>query len=636
MMHKFLFFIILCCASLPVCADQDQDFLEAYDAFDAGNQAKLADYANKLKNYVLEPYVAYWQIKLRIEDTSPAEVRNVISHYSDTPVAGLLLTDWLKSLGKRQQWDLFNQEYVKSSNDDIELTCYGFQGRIYRNDPEVLREARPLWFSGQDLSEGCTPVFNALFKEELLDEEDTWQRIRLALESGNTGVARRVNEYLPAKQKLDLGVLDKITRNSNRFLEKRVFNFKTRGGRELVVYAINRTARTAPLIAYQHWSNIKENFSDADQKYMMGRLAYYAASQLLPEADTWYEWVNLKSLNDTQLEWKVRSALRADNWLHVISAINHMSPSKQQQANWRYWKAVAFIEQGNISDAQPLLVPLSREHNFYGQLAREELGTPLEIPMGTYQPSPEEIDDLLKNATIKRALAFYRLNLRTEGMKEWALATRNFNDRQLLAAAELARRYQLYDRAINAAEQTVQLHDFNLKYLAPYREFLQERVNKLGLDEAWVYGLIRQESRFIMDARSNAGASGLMQIMPATAKWLAKQIGIKRYSKTEITSLNTNITFGTYYLKQLLNSMDNHPVLASAAYNAGPIRAQSWRSRKPIEGAIYAETIPFSETRDYVKKVMNNTMYYARQFGQHAISLKERLGVIYPRGQTAE
>ncbi|MGA0025190.1 MAG: lytic transglycosylase domain-containing protein, partial [Burkholderiales bacterium] len=155
--------------------------------------------------------------------------------------------------------------------------------------------------------------------------------------------------------------------------------------------------------------------------------------------------------------------------------------------------------------------------------------------------------------------------------------------------------------------------------------------NQLDLDEAWVNGLIRQESRFIVRARSSAGASGLMQLMPATARWVAGKIGLRNWHWSKVTEVDTNISLGTYYLRHVLDTLDGSPVLASAAYNAGPGRARGWRADDGMEAAIYAESIPFSETRNYVKQVMANSSYYAHNFSRQLQSLKARIGVIEPR-----
>jgi soluble lytic murein transglycosylase len=205
------------------------------------------------------------------------------------------------------------------------------------------------------------------------------------------------------------------------------------------------------------------------------------------------------------------------------------------------------------------------------------------------------------------------------------------SDAQLLAAAELARRAEIFDRAINTADRTAQDHNYHVRYLAPFREVFRAQAQALELEEAWVLGLVRQESRFIVDATSSAGARGLMQLMPATARWIARRIGLS-FSPQQVAEVETNVALGTGYLKHVLESL-GHPLLASAGYNAGPGRAQRWRDAKPLEGAIYAETIPFNETRDYVKRVMANTMFYAALLGGPQPPLKERLGTIAPRAQ---
>jgi soluble lytic murein transglycosylase len=205
----------------------------------------------------------------------------------------------------------------------------------------------------------------------------------------------------------------------------------------------------------------------------------------------------------------------------------------------------------------------------------------------------------------------------------------------LLAAAELARRMEWYDRAISTAERTRDLHDFELRFLAPYRELAQKAARENDIDEAWVFGLMRQESRFVNVARSSVGASGLMQIMPATARWIAKRLGIKGFNTNEMRDPARNIQFGAYYLRHIQDTLDGSPVLATAAYNAGPSRAQRWRDAREMEAAVYIESIPFAETRDYVKKVMSNAIYYAVRFNQPSVLLKDRLGTVPPRKSPA-
>ncbi|SCY19477.1 soluble lytic murein transglycosylase [Nitrosospira sp. Nl5] len=644
-MRNFLvgLFFAVCVGNLM--AGQDDDFIAMREAFQTGNAIRVAAYAQNLRGHVLEPYAAYYQLRPQMENitVSADAIKKFLYRYQDSPLGDRLHGEWLKTLGKAQQWALFAEAYPGLVNGDTEITCYSLQQRLAApleqrlaaNDFSVFDEVRPLWFSGRDLPESCTPLFNALITAEELTVEDVWTRLRLALEAGNVSVAKRVNQYLPANEALNERKLTAAADNPLRYLEKHRNEIKTRADREISLFAMLRLLRNGPDQAYAYWPRIRERFNETEHSYFMVHLADQAARRLNPRALDWFREAADTSapvpLSDAQLGWKTRAALRTGNWTLVLDTIEAMSAAEQQAGVWRYWKARALKAGGKIAEANAILAPLSTEHNFYGQLAEEDMGVIIGTPAEPYKATAQEIAAIGKLPGIQRALALYRLNLRTEATREWAWAIRGFDDQRLLATAEVARRHGIYDRAIHTADKTVLQHDFSLRFLAPHRDTLRDLLKQQELDEAWVYGLIRQESRFIADARSSAGAMGLMQLMPATAKWVAKKIGMQKYHKNLANEVNTNLMLGTYYLKHVLTLLDNQPLLASAAYNAGPRRPWQWRGEKALEGAIYAETIPFSETRDYVKKVMSNSMYYANTFGHQVKTLTQRLGIVAPK-----
>ena len=615
-------------------AGLDNEFLVAREAFRAGDMKKLEAHAVRFKGHVLEPYVNYWRLRSRINVAGAEEIRAYISSNNDTPLSDLLRSDWLKLLGRSQQWDAFNAEFPRLVREDIELTCYALQAKMRVSPAAALTEARPLWFVARDLPESCTPLFNALIAAKQLSEGDLWTRIRLALEIGQTTLAQRIGELLPSGHAPDEKLLAAIAANPAGYLEKKTFDAKTRAGRETAMFAVHRLARNSPQQAATHWVKMESAFSAEERGYVWGMLAYLAAMRHQPAALEWY--ARASDLSDLQLAWKARVALRLGNWQQVLSAINAMTPKEAGEGAWRYWKARALKASGNAAEADTILKALAGEFTFYGQLALEDLGGKVVSPAARFKPGAEDLRAIAKVPGLQRALTLYRLSLRVDANREWLWTIRGFDDRQLIAAAELAARSHLYDRAINTADRTVELHDFSLRYLAPYREVLKTHVSQLDLDEAWVYGLIRQESRFIAEARSHAGASGLMQLMPGTARWVAKKLGLKDWRWSEVNELETNVSLGTWYLRHVFDALDGHPVLASAAYNAGPGRARAWRPGGAMEGAIYAETIPFNETRDYVQKVMANASYYGHVLGQQAQSLKERLGTIAPRQRDRE
>ena len=611
----------------------DDAFLAARDAARAGDSRRLDQLAPRFQGHVLEPYVQYWRLRIRLEAREPEEIRRYLGLNRDTPLSDNLRRDWLKVLGKNAQWETFNAELPALVADDVEITCYALQARA-RVDNQALREARPLWFVARDLPDSCTPLFDALLEAQQLSEEDVWTRVRLALEAGQVGLAGRVAGWLPKGQAPDSRVLSSISGNPAAYLTDLRTDLKSRASRETAMFAVHRLARTSPSQAVAQWTKIASRFSEEERGYVWGMLGYFGAMRHDPAALDWF--ARASGMSDLQLGWKVRAALRAKRWPEVLAAIDAMTPKEAEDPAWRYWKARALRVTGREAEALALLKPLSADFSFYGQLATEDLGGRVQSPPQAYKLTEQDIAAIAARPGIQRSLALFRLDMRLEAVREWIWAIRGMTDRQLLAAADVARRNAVYDRAINTADRTVFEHDFGLRYLAPYRDQLKAAARQVDLDEAWVNGLIRQESRFIAQARSRVGAGGLMQLMPATAKWVAGRIGLKDWHWSQVNDVDTNLSLGTYYLRHVLDTLDGSPVLASAAYNAGPGRARAWRSDQEMDAAIYAETIPFNETRDYVKKVMSNSSYYAHNFSQQMQSLKARIGVIEPRARDRE
>lgn len=611
----------------------DEAFLAAKDAARSGDSRRLDQLAPRFQGHLLEPYVQYWRLKIRFEARDPEEIRRYITLNRDTPLSDQMRRDWLKLLGRNGQWETFNAELPMLAADDSEITCYALQSRS-RVDSLALREARPLWFVARDLPDSCNPLFEALLASQQLSEEDVWTRIRLALEAGQAGLASRVAAALPKGQAPDVRVLAAVSGNPAGYLNDLKGDLRSRAARETTMFAVHRLARTSPQQAAAHWTRLAPRFSEEERAYVWGMLGYLGAMRHDPAALEWYS--RASGMSDLQLAWKARAALRAKRWPEVLEAVNAMTAKEAEDPAWRYWKARALKVLGREAEAQAILKPLSAEFSFYGQLALEDLGGALQSPAAASKLSDAEIAAVAARPGIQRALALFRLDLRLEGVREWLWAIRGMTDRQLLAAAEVARRNAVWDRAINTADRTVFEHDFGLRYLAPYREQLRAAAKQVDLDEAWVNGLIRQESRFLAQAKSRVGASGLMQLMPATAKWVAGKLGLRDWHWSQVTDVETNLSLGTYYLRHVLDTLDGSPVLASAAYNAGPGRARAWRADQPMEAAIYAETIPFNETRDYVKRVMANSTYYANNFSQQLQSLKARIGSIEPRQRDRE
>jgi len=610
-------------------SSEDRSLLQARDAFISGDGFKLAGCIEKVRGRVLESYVAFWGLRLRLEQASPEELRSFLVHNEGTILAEQMRRDWLRVLGKKGQWDLFRQEFPLLARADFEVDGYALQERWLRNDPSVFAEIRSLWKFPKALPSGCAPVVEAMLQSGGFTSRELCDRFRLLVQAGLLGEAKRIAERMPAGQAPAGYRIDDAAGAPARFLERGVVKPETAAGREPAIVALIGLARNDPKEAFRFWDGrLKEDFPPEDRQWVWAMLATYAARCHLPEALDWFRKAGELPLTDEQLAWRVRIALRQEKWPEVKGAIERMSPSVRREPAWIYWLGRSLCTLGAKDEGHELLRPIAGGHDFYGRLAAEELGKPLEVPPKAAAATPEELEAVAALGGIRRALALYGLGLRTEAVEEWRWAVQGMDDRTLLAAAELARRNGIWDRAISTADRTVSSHDFSLRYPAPYGDVLQRQARIRDLDEPLVLGLVRQESRFLTDARSSAGAEGLMQLLPSTARIAAKTIGMKNFRPSHLVRPEVNAELGAFYLRQMLDRFGGNTVLAIAAYNAGPIRANKWRDVKPLEGAIYVETIPFSETRQYVKKVMANAVYYAALSGGEKRSLKSCLGTV--------
>ncbi|MBV8660193.1 MAG: lytic transglycosylase domain-containing protein [Burkholderiales bacterium] len=629
---RLLALVLPLCFALHARAALVDDLNAARDAAHVGNLNKLSDLATHIDGTALEMYPRYWLIAAQIDQMPEQQIAAFLDRYAGSVMADRLRADWLRSLGKRGQWDTFEREWPKlvQWESGSDLACYRLQLANVRHDTAMLeREGKPLWFTDKGLPDPCAPVFDALIDQGLLSEDDVWTRIRLALTANNPDFASLLLARLSHPNGIDAKKIQAVATKPIKAIPS--LNLSTRGGRELAIFAVLHAAHTS-LDAGEALLPQVSHLPQVDRQYLASALGVLAIRKLDDRALGWFQsGLPVRDLTTDQRGSYARAALRKQDWRTVAQVIDAMPADESTQPTWRYWRARAWGQEGNTIQAGKLYASLANEQSFYGLLAREDQGPVVDMTAGHYKPNREELEQVRSIPSVERALALFAMDWRLEAVREWNWGMRGLTDQQLLAAAEVARQAEWYDRAIYSAERTRDIHDFSLRYLAPYRDITAEYAKNLGLDEAWVYGLIRQESRFVTVAKSGVGAHGLMQLMPATARWVARKMGTG-YNPSAVNEVGTNIQLGTFYLKHVLDSLGNQPVLATAAYNAGPGRARAWRSDRPLEGAIYAETIPFTETRDYVKKVMANAIYYARAFGQGETSLTRRLGTIAPRG----
>lgn len=590
----------------------DKIFLELREASKNNDAAKARDLGQKLSKYDIADYVTYFQIKPRLfdkggspraETTADDAVDQFLKKYAGTALADRLRNDWLLVLGKRKDWSNFDREYAQFVlDDDTQVKCYAFQSRFAKGEPVsvLAAEVKNTLLDSRHFGDACPELVNSIYKANGFSKYEVATFSRMAIENNFETLANRFD------------VLDPVA-------------------------DIVRSARKSPEAAFRNfdkkaWRTNKENTAAA-----WGSIGQYLAKKLDPNAlkafKLQHELGHHHLLTPETQEWKVRAALRVGDWLIVKETIDHMTPSvKKRDPAWTYWYARAQKELGDESLAKEGLQALIDQYHFYGQLAREDLGMKIYVPKRVVAEEAL-VKQMSVNKSFARAGRFYGMNMRFEGNREWNWELRGLSDKHLIAVAEHARRIGLYDRAVNTADRTKLEHDFSLRYPTPFKESLTPIAGSIGLDTNWAYGLIRQESRFIMNARSHVGASGLMQVMPATARYVAKKIGMNSFKPSQLDDMKVNLTLGSNYLNMVLQDLDGSWTLASAAYNAGPGRPKMWREKLPrtVEGAIFAETIPFNETRGYVKNVLANASYYAAMSSNKTPSLKQNLGTVSPK-----
>ena len=640
--------------------------LEAQDALRQKNRARLSalNAAAQELNHPLAPWVDYWQIGQRLAEATQPELDAFYARWPGSYVEDRLRNDWLLELGRRRDWKNFAKDHVRyQMRDDREVACYALLAEHFNGRPVARETARAAWLAQRDAGEGCGLLASTWLDNKQFNQADLWLKLRLSLESLKLPAARQAASLLGKPVEL---ALKEVIDNPTRYMAR-----KARGGArmhtELATLGLMRLAAADPGAAAEAMSKRWERELPQElQAWAWAQIGRQAAFKLQPEASDYFERAlklqgrHSPEWSEDTRAWIVRAALRSGRWTQTLQGLDLLTGTDDGQREgrearearqarelreardlppWPYWRARALLAtaaagaagEAQREEARKLLRAMADGPqaglNYYGRLAAEELGLTPNLPATPSPLSPAERSQAQGHAGLSRALLLINAGLRSEGNREWNFSLRGLNDRELRAAAQLACERELWDRCINSSDRSRQEFDLAQRFPMPFRNALLSQAREAGLDPAFVYGLIRQESRFLADARSSVGATGLMQVMPATARWTAKKAGLS-YSPELMKTQDFNLRIGTHYLKLVLDDFGGSYAMAAAAYNAGPGRPRRWREGPVLEAAIWAENVPFIETRDYVKKVLTNSAVYAQVLGlgPEASSLKARLG----------
>jgi len=604
---------------------------QARQAVASKQTARLPGLAAQAQGDVLQIYAEYW-----VAEQAVVNARSVfdvpvaqafLERYPDTYPANKIKAAWVLASAKSGAF-LKIREIGEFPWMNKQVRCAKLEARHMIGQRATAAEAVEEFAPG----EVCWSMLDQFVADGVLSRADLLPLLLGAIERNQVRVADR----------LAGSVFDRATLATYRDMMKGPANFvrnftgKAVGDNALIVaMGLARMGRESVASTYQlidqSWAN---RLPAPELGWVRAQLAQRAALNLDPQADRWYRQAGNVELTPENHAWRVRAALRQPkiDWSWVMQSIDWMPADLREDAAWQYWRARALAASGNKNQALAIYKNISGQYNFYGQLALEELGQKISAPKPPAPVTPKDVALARGNPHLQQAVALFKLGFRADAVPQWNYALTDMTDNQLRAAAEFAREQEIFDRVVNTSERTQNSVDFSQRFIAPFEARVREQADSIDLDPAWVFGLIRQESRFIMDARSVVGASGLMQLMPATAKYVAKRVGMTDFAPHRVNEFDVNTKLGTHYLRIVLNDLGGSQVLASAGYNAGPGRPTRWRATlgHPVEGAIFAETIPFNETRDYVKSVLSNATYYAAVFSGQPQSLKQRLGQISP------
>jgi len=610
---------------------------DAYDAVQKGRWSELdALIPIAATDPVLGMYPEYWSLQHQLQaGTAPipqAAVRKFLADYPGTYLASQLSDQWI--VASTRGGDYAQALRIAASPDPgSRVLCAQMLARHLTGQPVSPADFLKAYQPNSD----CWDLLDQLSADHVLSRKELNGLLRDTMEAGKAAQINRV----AAAVFDDNGMVQfaALMKNPRRWLEARS-QPRTTTDFELAELALARLARSddraeAAQYVQDHWARW---IPAAEMQWVWGQFGLVAALNVDPDAARWYRQSGYVPMTDFNHAWEVRAELRAApiHWDRVAAAIRKMTPKQADEPVWRYWYGRALAAQGNQKASRQYFESIATDLGFYGQLASDALGRSLYMPAQPAPVAPGWVAQARANVGLERAVALFGLGWRKQAVPEWNFALRGMDDAQLRGAAEFARQQQIYDRVVNTSLLTKHVVDFSQRFIAPFEGQVAAKAEQIHLDPAWVYGLIRQESRFMTDARSHVGASGLMQLMPSTARWVARKIGMKDFRLSDVNDFETNTVLGTNYLSMVLQNLGGSQLLATAGYNAGPGRPKRWRAalQAPVEGAIFAETIPFTETRLYVKHVLSNAVYYATLFSGQPHSLKARLGTVSPLADT--
>ncbi|ASP47713.1 transglycosylase SLT domain-containing protein [Cognaticolwellia beringensis] len=594
---------------------QRKTFLQAEKQIWNDSSATYQNLYNQLHYYPLQPYLDQKRLMAKMKLSSASEISDFLTKYEGTPLDWPLRKKWLTYLAKRNKPVLFQTFFKPTSN--VELTCqyYSFELQTGVAPTRVLPKVSSLWMVGKSQPKVCDPLFKKWQQAGYRTNDMIWQRIVLSADGGKHSLIPYLTKLLPENEQAMAKLWHKVRRDPAYISKLSRFSHKTEREAEIVTYGLKRLIWRSPEQALDTYALAKSllPFTKQQQQQITLKFALALASKNHADAANWLEQVDENLFSSNLTQWYITDALRDQNWQHIKDKLLKLPKTVQQSLQWRYWYSRSLLATDDLVQGTKLLNELAQSRHYYGFLAASYLNKASNFQNMPLVVSADEKALIVKSPEAKRAFELFAIGRFHHARLEWNYWLSKLNKREKLVASKVANEMQWFDRAIFTLAKVGYLNDVNLRFPLGFETDIKHYSGNEKINPAWAFAIARRESSFMSDANSPAGAKGLMQIMPGTAKQLAR----KKVSNQYLFKAKNNIKLGTKYLRDLLDKHDGNQVLATAAYNAGPYRVKSWlKDAEPLPADVWIETIPFKETREYVKSVLAYQQIYQHKVGQ--------------------
>ena len=628
-------FILIACFSNAVLSatieEQRKQYQDAKKALRSGKLTRFLQISETIKDYPLYPYLRYNYLQPRLHKLKPEEIEEFLNQFPDFPLADSLRTKWLKHLARTKQWQTYLDNYTPQ--EDVSLQCNQLLARIKTNNNSLLLEdIRSVWLSGSSLPPVCDPAFKLLYQSDLMNNELVWQRIQLAMERSNTGLANYLSKYLDGYYKQWAANWIKVHNNPAKYIRNPTFE-DTALSRQVLRHGITRLARININNAIDNWELLQKrySFTPGERADIDRIIAIRAARKNNPRTIELMDKISPFNVDDEVFQWRLVTALENNDWHKLYEWTDGVPSIEELKYRWFYWHARALENIGEQEKAKRIYAAIANKRDYYGFLASDRLGNAYHMEHKPLPNDSEEQEKIRNIPAIKRAAELRAIKETYAARREWNYALHLMTNYQKEIAARLAADQGWHDVAIVSLGSAHSYDDLEVRFPIPYESLISKNAGKRQLDPAWMYALVRSESAFIEDVKSPAGAMGLMQVMPQTGRDTAKSMGLKHFKTAHLLEAEKNVPIGSTYLRQMLDKFGGNMTLATAAYNAGPQRVKSWLPKTGcMDADIWVELIPFNETRTYVRRVMFFASIYDWRLRKDVMPLSQRMAAVTP------